>query len=82
MTSGDVIALVAIVVPVVVASLGLVINRLLKKIDLYEERDRLQKDSIARLERQVDKLEITGTLINRFFSQLPAPDKKHTEIQS
>ncbi len=73
MRSGDWVAVAGIIVSVLVA----VIAGLLKRIGTLEgkldARDIIidnKDETIAELKRQNDKMEITGTIMNRFFSQL------------
>jgi hypothetical protein len=87
-SSGDTIAIFAIAVPVLMAVLGLVITNLISsnkelraKVDAKDVIIRNKDDTIAELKRQLDKLEITGTLMHRFFSQLPKANEIPREIQ-
>lgn len=88
MSNGDVIAIFAIAVPVIALIMGGVITNLISKNKelqaKIEAKDLIisNKDAtIAEKNRQIDKLEITGTLMNRFFSQLPTYSNEKREIQ-
>jgi predicted Holliday junction resolvase-like endonuclease len=81
MTSSDVIGIFAITVPVICLILGGVIAHLVRKVSLLEGKVEAKNETIAELKRQNDKLEITGTLANRFFSQLPNVNEIKRELQ-
>lgn len=77
MSSGDIIAIFAIVVPILAA----IIAGLIRKISVLEAKLETKNEIITELKRQNDRLEITGTLVNRFFSQLPSSNEIKKEIQ-
>lgn len=75
MSSGDWVAVAGIVVTVLIAVIAGLLKRigtLEAKVDAKDVIIDSKDDTIAELKRQLDKLEITGTIMNRFFSQLPS----------
>lgn len=84
MTSGDWVAVAGIIVTILIAAVaGLLksISNLKIKIEAKDVIIKNKDDTIAELKRQLDKLEITGTLMHRFFSQLPKANEISREIQ-
>lgn len=84
MSSGDWVAVCGIVVTILIAVIaGLLrkIGQLQTKVETKNETIEAKNETISELKRQNDKLEITGTLANRFFSQLPAANEFKREIQ-
>jgi cell division protein FtsL len=88
MSSGDTIAIFAIAVPVIVMIVAAIVanlntknKELRAKVDAKDAIIDNKDSTITELTRQLDKLEITGVLMNRFFSQLPAPNELKKEIQ-
>lgn len=84
MSSSDWIAICAIVVTIllaIIAGLFKRIGTLEAKLDAKDLIIDNKDDTIAELKRQNDRLEITGTLMNRFFSQLPTSNEIKREIQ-
>lgn len=84
MSSSDWIAICAIVVTVLLFVIGGLVKRigtLDGKLDAKNLIIANKDDTIAELKRQNDKLEITGTIMNRFFSQLPSSNEIKREIQ-
>lgn len=74
MSSSDWIAVCAIIVTILIAIIAGLLKRIGTLEGKLEAKDLIidNKDAtIAEKNRQIDKLEITGTLMNRFFSQLP-----------
>lgn len=71
MDVSDVISIFAIAVPIIVAIMGYIIKSKNDEIKLLETRIEAQTAIISELKLQNTKLEINGTLLNKFFSQLP-----------
>lgn len=74
----------AISVPTLTVLGAVIRNRFLikdKKIELLEAKLDAKEDIIDDLKLQKSQLEITGTLVNRFFSQLPSASEVQREIK-
>lgn len=82
MTSGDVIAIVAVSITVFTFIVGIVVTRFNakdKKIELLEQKCDLQEKTIQKLENQNLKLEVVGQLSAQFFKQLPPAMQEYNE---
>jgi len=71
MTLSDILAAIGIAMPVISGILGYTIRNKNEEIKLLKTKNDAKDDLIQELKLQNAKMEITGTLVNRFFSQLP-----------
>lgn len=71
MDSDNIIALLGIAIPVIVTIMGFIIKGKNDEIKLLETKNDAKEDIITELKIQNMKLEVTGVLVNKFFSQLP-----------
>lgn len=74
MTSGDVIAIVAVSLTAIIAIVGWVVNRFSakdEKIKLLQQKCEILEAANQKLENQNLKLEVVGQLSAQFFKQLP-----------
>jgi hypothetical protein len=69
--TGNVIAIFAVAIPVIAMIVGYIIKSKNDEIRLKDAKIDAQDVIIAEQRLQIAKLEITGTLVNKFFSQLP-----------
>jgi hypothetical protein len=69
------LTVVGIVVALAVPVVGGIIRRILSRLDVAEALVASKQGTIDTLQRQVDRLEITAQIQDRFFSSLPrTPD--------
>jgi len=71
MAVGEVIAIFGIAVPVIAMIFGFIIKSKNDEIKLLEAKIDGQAAIISELRLQNMKLEVSGVLVNKFFSQLP-----------
>jgi len=71
MAVGEIIAIFGIAVPVIAMIFGFIIKSKNDEIKLLEAKIDGQAAIISELRLQNMKLEVSGVLVNKFFSQLP-----------
>jgi hypothetical protein len=69
--AGALIALILGVVAIVGAPIGFFIRYLLNRVQIAEALAETRQETIDRQARQIDRLEITAQIQDKFFSQLP-----------
>lgn len=75
MTASAWLTVVGIVVALAVPVVGGIIRRILSRLDVAEALVASKQQTIDTLQRQIDRLEITAQIQDRFFSSLPrTPD--------
>ncbi len=71
MDAGALIALILGVVAIIGGIVGWIIRYLLTRVNVAEALAEARQETIDRQARQIDRLEITAQIQDRFFSQLP-----------
>lgn len=76
MDAGNWLTVVSIVGSTISAILLYVLSQKNKKIELLEQRNSIQEQTIRKQELQIMKLEITGQAATQMFQQLPKVNKE------